>query len=419
VAKKKKPLAALFVDLPSMHQALRNACHRLVDPELLAAAAEAHGKLERRIAISDWEDGPNKSYTETFEEAGFDRIQASRVRFGSGGRRREIMRDGVPLELFAQVIEQLFRDEGPEMDSIVIATADPSLARLAGLLRERFQKDVRVIGVEEEGQEALVEAATGWEALELPEVEPTDLETLEKVIKHLEELEKRKPFLNFKYIRETVVRKVELPERSFEAAERILSEAVACGVLIKKKVEDKYKEGEFFTAYAIDRENEYFERYGSGEPAPVHEPSEPKPRRERNSERGDRNNERGDRNGDRNSDRNGRGRNDDEPGSSSGHEEGEGKRKRKRRRRRKKSNSSGNGGDPVVEEVPAAALAAGTGSSRKNRGRRGRKGGPHNQDRVGRMYEAPSRFLVDPEERVSQVSDEDIDEDQILKHLKM
>lgn len=405
--KKKKPLAALFVDLPSMHQALRNACHRLVDPELLAATAEAHGKLERRIAISDWEDGPNKSYTETFEAAGFDQVQASRVRFGSGGRRREIMRDGVPLELFAQVIEQLFRDEGPEMDSIVIATADPSLARLAGLLRDRFQKDVRVIGVEEEGQEALIEAATGWEALELPEVEPTDLETLEKVIQHLEELEKRKPYLNFKYIRETVVRKVELPERSFEAAEKILSEAVACGVLIKKKVEDKYKEGEFFTAYAIDRENEYFERYGSGEPAPVHEPSEPKPRRERNS----------DRNG---SDRNGSERNERDPGSASGHEEGEGKRKRKRRRRRKKnSNSNGNGADPVVDEVPAAALAAGTGRAKKNRGRRGRKGGPHNQDRVGRMYEAPSRFLVDPEQKVSQVSDEDIDEDQILKHLKM
>lgn len=406
--KKKKPLAALFVDLPSMHQALRNACHRLVDPELLAATAEAHGKLERRIAISDWEDGPNKSYTETFEAAGFDQVQASRVRFGSGGRRREIMRDGVPLELFAQVIEQLFRDEGPEMDSIVIATADPSLARLAGLLRDRFQKDVRVIGVEEEGQEALIEAATGWEALELPEVEPTDLETLEKVIQHLEELEKRKPYLNFKYIRETVVRKVELPERSFEAAEKILSEAVACGVLIKKKVEDKYKEGEFFTAYAIDRENEYFERYGSGEPAPVHEPSEQKPRRERNS----------DRNG---SDRNGNERSErGDPGSASGHEEGEGKRKRKRRRRRKKnSNSNGNGADPVVDEVPAAALAAGTGRAKKNRGRRGRKGGPHNQDRVGRMYEAPSRFLVDPEQKVSQVSDEDIDEDQILKHLKM
>ncbi len=73
----------------------------------------------------------------------------------------------------------------------------------------------------------------------------------------------------------------------------------------------------------------------------------------------------------------------------------------------------------MIEEVPAAALAAGTGTAKKNRGRRGRKGGPHNQDRVGRMYEAPSRFLVDPEQKVSQVSDEDIDEDQILKHLKM
>lgn len=412
MAKKKKPLAALFVDLPSMHQALRNACHRLVDPELLAATAEAHGKLERRVAISDWEDGPNKSYTESFEAAGFEQVQASRIRFGSGGRRREIVRDGVPFELFAQVIEQLFRDEGPEMDSIVIATADPSLARLAALLRDRFQKDVHVIGVEEEGQEALVEAATGWEALELPEVEPTDLETLERVIQHIEGLEKRKPYLNFKYIRETVVRKVELPERSFEGAENILSEAVACGVLIKKKVEDKYKEGEFFTAYALDRENEYFQRYGSGEPAPVHEPSEAKPRRERSSDQRSNDRDGGGREG------GGRGR-EEEPGSSSGHEEGEGKRKRKRRRRRKKSANTNGNGEPVVEEVPAAALAAGTGRTKKSRGRRGRKGGPHNQDRVGRLYEAPSRFLVDPEQKVSQVSDEDIDEDQILKHLKM
>ena len=470
---KKKPVAALFVDLPSFHQSLRSLHHRVVDPALLAEIAGAHGRLERSVVVSDWEEGP-KGYAEAFEEAGFQRVQAARTRLAGGGRRREVVRDGVALELFAQVIELLFRDAGPEVDALVIASCDPSLARVASLVRERFQKEVRVIGVEGGyGEEELGAAATSWEALGLPQAEPTDLEGLKKVIAHLEELERRKRYLNFKYIRETVVRKVDLSERGFDAAERLLSDAIACGVLVKLKIDDKYKPGQHFTAYALDRESEYFKTYGSGEPAPVHEDEperedreergegrrrrggrdegegergegrrrrggrdeEPEGERERparraasrdeepDDERGSDRGGRGEDRGGRGEDRGGRGEDRGGRGEDRGgrDEDDEGRRKRKRRRRRKKPGSEGNSGNgaPAEDELMPAQLAAGTGTSKKGRGRRQKKGGPHNQDRVGRLYEAPSRFLTDPDHKVSNVSDEDIDEDQILKHLKM
>ena len=59
-----------------------------------------------------------------------------------------------------------------------------------------------------------------------------------------------------------------------------------------------------------------------------------------------------------------------------------------------------------------------TGGGAKKKKRRGRS--PHHQqDRVGRSYEAPSRFLTDEsQEAKTTLSDDEIDEDRILRALR-
>ena len=55
-------------------------------------------------------------------------------------------------------------------------------------------------------------------------------------------------------------------------------------------------------------------------------------------------------------------------------------------------------------------------NSRNRRKRRPKKKQKHSQDRVGRAYEAPSRFIV-PKEPTPFLKDEDINEEMILRGL--
>lgn len=410
---------ALFVDVESLHQALRTQHHRPVDPGQLLEVAARRGAIESCVAIADWRALPEAVQASFAEHAGIERVQVDRrlrSREG-GGRRREVLRDLVDLELLAQVVEFLFRDHGPEVNEIVLATGDAVVARVIRVVRERLQKEVHVLGVEGALDEELAEAASSCEVLATPAVEPTDLEGLAKLVPLLEELERRKRYLNFKYIRETVARRIDLPERSFERAERLLSEAIAAGLLRKIKVEDKYNPGQLFTAYALDREHALFARYGSGEPAPVHEEREAeaegasarprlaRPEAEAAPEHAPTSR--------------------DEPRVEGEPREAEdAARRRRRRRRRKGAPSNGAAIDDAGEAGPAPALeplptptALSAGAAGARRKKRGAKN--HQQDRAGRSYEAPSRFLQDPSlEELPAVRDDEIDEDQILRALE-
>lgn len=400
---------ALFVDVESLHHALRTQHHRSLDAAQLLEVTARRGAIESCVAIADWRALPEAVQASFAEHAGVERVQVDRrprSREG-GGRRREVLRDLVDLELLARVVEFLFRDQGPEVNEIVLATGDAVAARVIRVVRERLQKDVHVIGVEGALDEELAEAASSCEVLATPVVEPTDLEGLAKLVPLLEELERRKRYLNFKYIRETVVRRIDLPERSFERAERLLSEAIAAGLLRKIKVEDKYNPGQLFTAYALDREHELFARYGSGEPAPVHEERPPEAERPAVPHLARAQPTR-----------------EDDDGQEPAAEEGA---RRKRRRRRRKGASNGANGvlpedareagpEGALEPIPTpTALSAGAaGVRRKKRGAKN-----HQQDRAGRSYEAPSRFLQDPGlDEVPAVRDDEIDEDQILRALE-
>lgn len=442
---------ALFVDVESLHQHLRGAHDRPLDPALVVAAARARGDLVTAIALADWAELP-PDLREGFAAQGVEPVQVERTTRSRevGGRRREVTRDLVDLEVLARIIEVLFPAAGgPEVDVFVLGTVDDAALRAVQLTREHFQKEVVVLGAEGGPSEALVAAASACELLPMPPIEPRDLDGLSHLVPLLEDLERRKRYLNFKYIRETVVRRLERVERSFDAAEGLLSDAIGCGLLLKQKVEDKYNPGQLFTAYCLNREHELFSRFGSGEPAPVHDdlappaPGSPQgqpPPLETSAAGGPAGAGPGDdgagaatptlaaRGGPhraperREAPRPARvpvaararaatpvddddeleGDDDDReqgpPSAFGGAGDGRGKKRRRRRR------TTGPG---VAPEPQPSQLSAGGGRSRG-------RGAPSGQDRMGAKYEAPSRFLYEEEERPV-VQDEDIDEEKILR----
>ncbi|RMG07775.1 MAG: NYN domain-containing protein [Planctomycetota bacterium] len=383
---------ALFVDAESMQGRLRSLHHRLLDPETLLEVAGARGPLGPKVAVADWGVLPD-GLSEAFAERGFEVVQVDRRPRGreAGGRRRDVLRDLVDLELLARMVER-FLESGDDLAGAIVASGDEAAARAVRLIRERFERPVHVIGVEGAPAADLETAATSYEPLPLRPCEPSDPEGLAKLVLVLEALERRKRFLNFKYIREAVVRKVDLAERSFEGAERLLSDAIACGLLRKIQVEDKYNDGQFFTAYALDRDHAIYRDHGSGEAAPVHEGVEEEAPAIPNL--------------------GGKGKNkpspaeEDLPAAEEAPEPG-GERKRRRRRRKRKAER------PPEDQAPPPQTAA-RANAREKKKRRGRNG-QHQQDRVGRSYEAPSRFLSDEShEEPVHLEDHEIDEETIL-----
>lgn len=397
---------ALFIDADDLHQRLRSLHNRSLDPALLVELAAARGEVVRAEAIADWRELP-ESVSRRFEALdAVERVQVDRTsRRDGGSRRREVVHDVVDLEVLARMVEALFADGGPEIDLFVLGTTSQPTGRAVGLVRDRFQKDVVVVGIEG-ARDGLGELASEWVPLPMPAVPPEDPEALEALVPLLEDLERRKRYLNFKYIRETVVRRLDAAGRSFERAEEILSDAIACGVLLKIKVDDKYNPGQHFTAYALDRDSEHFARWGSGEPAPEHDDEPPPPakgkgkpdkKKDRKRAEDDEGKKAGDDDGGRRKERRGR-----QGADADDRDEGGGRRRRRRRRR-------GSGAD-----APSADVQLSAGGSQKNDKKKRGRGRNHQQDRVGRVYEAPSRFLAEEEERPV-VRDDEIDEDQILR----
>jgi len=402
-ARKAAKRVALLVDVESIHLHLRALHHRTVDPGVLLDCASEHGEVVAKQALAPWEGVPEDVKAD-FDSAEFEVVEVPRAtRRTGGGRRRDVSCDTVGTELLARMVELLFPLEGGvEIDLFVVATCESVAARALHVIRERFDKPLLVINVEGVETPELAEQSEQVQPLPMPRMEPRHPELLERLVPLLEDLERRKRYLNFKYIREAVVRKLDVPNRSFELAERLLSDAIACGLLLKRKIEDKYNPGQQFTAYAIDRESEYFERWGSGEAAPEHpEPTEPPARTKSKSasERQSKAKPRGDskRRDDRRDDRRDEGREDRrDEGRDDGRDDGQGGGKRKRRRRKRKGGAKSEGPSQLTSN------------------RRGR-GSNHSQDRVGRIYEAPSRFLSADDDDRPVISDDEIDVEAILR----
>lgn len=259
---------ALFVDVENVYLGLRNMYNRELGPELLVEKAKTRGEPTALFAYADWKELP-EGLADKFKANGFETTQVDRVIHSRelNNKRREVVKDMIPVEMLAGMVTALV--DRPAIEAVMIASGERSLVPAARLAREKFSKEVYVCAIPGSAAKELETAATALDPLEVPPLEPVDEEGLSKLVPLMEELERRKRYLNFKYIRESVVRHGELKAKTFDEAERLLSDAIACGLVLKQKVEDKYHPGQLFTAYALNRESALWKKYGNGLPAPV------------------------------------------------------------------------------------------------------------------------------------------------------
>ena len=268
---------ALFIDIDHVYRHLKTIYNCDFDAALLIEKARGYGILDRAQAYGDFTAYPPE-LRQNLKTCGIRAIQVDYEleKRNLNGQVQDILKDTKDLEILADLFEIL--TDNPSITTILLATGSRQASRAVTIARNKFGKDVIICGVERAIANELKIVANSVDPIIVTPVEPKQSEALAILIPLVESLERRKRYLNFKFIRDQMMKSEELNLNSTDQGDEILSDAIDCGLIVKRKIEDKYNSGQFFTAYALNKESALFGRYSS-------EHNESKPSAEENHEK--------------------------------------------------------------------------------------------------------------------------------------
>src|SRR5579871_5825037 len=178
---------ALFVDIENVYIGLRNMYNREIGPELLLEKAKSRGEITKAYGYAAFQELP-EGFADKLKAAGFETVQVDRIVHSRelGGKRREVVKDMVPVEMLAGIFKTLV--EQPAIDCYVICSGDRALAHAVKIARENFQKEAFVCAIPGSVAKELETVANGVDLIEVPPLEPMDEEGLSKLVPLMEEL---------------------------------------------------------------------------------------------------------------------------------------------------------------------------------------------------------------------------------------
>lgn len=256
---------ALFIDIDHVYRHLKTIYNCDFDSALLIEKARRHGMLDRAQAYGDFTAYPPE-LRQNLKTCGIRAIQVDYEleKRSLNGQVQDILKDTKDLEILADLFEIL--TDNPSITTILLATGSRQASRAVAIARNKFGKEVIICGVDRAIANELTIVANAVDPLIVTPIEPSHSEALSILIPLVESLERRKRYLNFKFIRDQMMKSETLDLSSTEKGDEILSDAIDCGLIVKQKIEDKYNSGQFFTAYALNKESALFGRYSAEQP---------------------------------------------------------------------------------------------------------------------------------------------------------
>lgn len=253
---------ALFIDIDHVYRHLKTIYNCDFDSALLIEKARKHGMLDRAQAYGDFTAYPPE-LRQNLKTCGIRAIQVDYEleKRALNGQLQDILKDTKDLEILADLFEIL--TDNPSITTILIATGSRQASRAVAIARNKFGKEVIICGVDRAIAQELKIVANDIDPLVVTPIEPKHSEALSILIPLVESLERRKRYLNFKFIRDQMMKSEALNLPSTEKGDEILSDAIDCGLIVKRKIEDKYNSGQFFTAYTLNKESALFPRYSA------------------------------------------------------------------------------------------------------------------------------------------------------------
>lgn len=246
------PKLALFIDFDHVSQQLKTIYNQSFQPQSLLDKSSQYGHVVFAQAYGDFSQ-EQADIRQELSSYGIRPIQTDpeSQRRNLGGRSVEVLKDNKDLEILADLFELLL--ESPHIDALMFVLGDRQNARGLGLARHRFHKTIILSGVHGAITPQLLRFADVVDPLAPAPVVPENPEYFTKLIAIIEALESTKRYLNFKFIRDRVL--AECPDwfPKSERADALLSEAIDCGLVIKRKIEDKFNPKQFFTAYSLNK----------------------------------------------------------------------------------------------------------------------------------------------------------------------
>ena len=264
---------ALFIDIDHVYRHLKTIYNCDFDSALLIEKARKHGILDRAQAYGDFTAYPAE-LRQNLKTCGIRSIQVD-CEFEKrdvNGQIQDILKDTKDLEILADIFEIL--TDNPSITTLLLATGSRQASRAVTIARNKFGKEVIICGVDRAIANELKIVANSIDPLIVTPIEPKNSESLAILIPLIEGLERRKRYLNFKFIRDQMMSSSQFDLKSSEEGDEILSDAIECGLIVKRKIEDKYNSGQFFTAYGLNKESALYGRYSAEQPENSADPEE-------------------------------------------------------------------------------------------------------------------------------------------------
>lgn len=140
--------SALFIDYENIRYGFYNACGREVPPRLLMSLAQQHGQVLRANAYADFDEHP-EMVRSSLEVVGIRPVNVPKL-----GRRNK---QSVDMAMLMDVFECLV--DFQHIQTLILMTGDSDFLRIVAYARTRFRRKVVVIGIPGTVSRALQQAA--------------------------------------------------------------------------------------------------------------------------------------------------------------------------------------------------------------------------------------------------------------------
>lgn len=146
---------ALFIDFENIRFGYLNATGREIDPRLLISVAKKYGYVNKAQAYADFSEHPD------FFRTALEVVGIRPMDVPKGGSRQN--KRSADMAMLMDIFECLV--DSPNIGTLVLMTGDSDFIRIVAYARNRFQKQVVIVGVPGTVSNSLVQAADGSELL--------------------------------------------------------------------------------------------------------------------------------------------------------------------------------------------------------------------------------------------------------------
>ncbi len=223
----------LFVDFENVRYGVRNTYHRELNVSLLMEKAKSYGTVRLAKAYADFATEHPAKFMRQLYTTGIEAVNLPKRQVGPHERK-----NSADIHIIMDMVESLLGQ--PSIGTYVLMAGDSDYIRIVTLARNRFEKKVIISGVPGTMSQDLIAAAGGKFDPFVPPPLSSE-ERIEKLIRKVDQLEKMRLYLTFKYISDAAASDAEFEFETNKQSMDFVSQVINEEIFERYTYQKRYK----------------------------------------------------------------------------------------------------------------------------------------------------------------------------------